>query len=121
MDTKHAISAILLAGAASIAQAKDPGPPIGECVDLGPDRDVLRTGNMSALTLRDGTRYYLIELRDACNSLRSVDAVSIRARGVDGRICPTGTRVQTGQDICLVKRIRELPSQPVAEAAPGAR
>ncbi|MBO9715880.1 MAG: hypothetical protein J7507_03515 [Pseudoxanthomonas sp.] len=108
MDTKRLIAAILLVSAGSIASAEEIPAAPAACVDLGPDRDIVRHGDTSLFTLRDGGTRYLVALRGTCNSMRSAQTVSIRTRGVDGRLCPHGTTVQTRHDICTVKRFEQI-------------
>ncbi|GAB3504872.1 hypothetical protein [Pseudoxanthomonas daejeonensis] len=113
MDTKRFLAAAFLAGIAFAATANE-APALTTCIDLGPDRDITRHGSTSSFSLRDGESYYHVELRGACHSLASARSVSIRSQGVDNRVCPKGTRVQTRYDICQVKRIEAIGVSPAA-------
>ena len=108
MDIKRLIAATLLASAAAVAAADEGTSVLDTCVDLGPDREITRHGDTSSFTLRDGETHYSVALRGDCNALRSAETVSIGTRGVGGRICPKGTKVQTRYDICSVKRIEKI-------------
>lgn len=110
MDTKRLLAAVLLAASVSAVHAtgNDEASRLTTCLDLGPDRDVARTGNNSSFVLRDGDRHYLVSLRGTCNSMASARSVSIRAGGVDNRLCPKGTTVQTRYDICSVKQVEQI-------------
>jgi hypothetical protein len=99
MDIQRILAAALVASAVSVASANENTSLLPHCVDLGPDRDIVRNGSTSSFTLRDGDTHYLVALRVTCNSMRPARSVSVRADGVDGRLCPSGTRVQTRHDI----------------------
>ena len=108
MDIKRLVATTLLASAFSVAAANENASALGTCVDLGADREITRHGDTSSFTLRDGDTQYLVTLRDTCNALRSAEKVSIGTRGVGGRICPKGTKVETRYDICSVKKIERI-------------
>ena len=109
MDIKRIVAATLLTSAFSAAAATNQGGSVLDtCVELGTDRDITLRGDTSSFTLRDGETQYLVTLRGTCNALRSAEQVSIGTRGVGGRICPKGTKVETRYDICTVKRIEKI-------------
>ena len=62
MNIKRLCTAALLAGAAFAANAAD-NTPITDCVDLGANQEIVRSGGAQNMLLRDGDAHYLVGFR----------------------------------------------------------
>ncbi len=114
MNAKPLFLAALFAGASLSANAAD-NPSLPGCVDLGNDREVVRSGGGGSMLLRDADSHYLLTFRDDCGSLATTRTINIQSEGAGNRLCPDATVVRTKRQDCEVRSIEVLDAQQFAE------
>ena len=116
------LSACLLAAAALTAQAAPPpaSTPITDCVDLGADRQIAR-GDNNKFFVRDGEANYRVSFQSSCGSISYAPRIWISTDGTDNRLCPQGTRVNTGKDACRVAKVDSITPEEFDRKARAAR
>jgi len=107
MNAKRLCTALLLAGSAFSAAAAEKAP-ISQCVDLGKNQEIVRSGGGQNFLLRDGDAHYLVTFRDGCSSLATTPSLSIVTGESSNRLCPEGTVVKTKRDNCTVAKVETI-------------
>jgi hypothetical protein len=105
--------AVLLAGTlAPAAYASENA--LTDCVDLGDDREIVRSGSSESFLLRDGDTHYLVSLRGGCG-LTTASKIEIKTDGAGNRLCATGSKVQTNRAICQVAGVETIGAEQFAQ------
>lgn len=106
--------AVLLAGTlAPAAYATENA--LTDCVDLGNDREIVRSGSSEAFLLRDGDSHYVVSLRGSCGSLTTASKIEIQTNGAGNRLCAKGSKVQTNRAICQVASVETIDAEQFAQ------
>ena len=113
MNTLRPVALALLAGAAFAASAAD-NVPLSDCVDIGGDQEIVRSGGTQNFILRDGESHYLVGFRGDCSSLTTASSISIVTDDTVDRLCPTGTKVKTNRGTCSVSKVEAIDAQQFA-------
>lgn len=113
MNMKRLCAAALLAGAAFAANAAD-NTPITDCVDLGTNQEIVRSGGAQNMLLRDGEAHYLVGFRSDCSSLATASSIEISTDGAANRLCPKGTKVKTNRATCTVGKVEAIDAEQFA-------
>lgn len=113
MNIKRLCTAALLAGAAFAANAAD-NTPITDCVDLGANQEIVRSGGAQSMLLRDGDTHYLVGFRGDCSSLATASRIEISTDGAANRLCPKGTKVKTNRATCSVGKVEAIDAEQFA-------
>ena len=107
MDIKRRWIAALFAGVL-IPAAHASEDTFSGCVDLGADREIVRSGSSEAFLLRNGETYYVVSLRGSCGSLATASKIEINTEGASNRLCAMGSKVRTNQTICQVAKVETI-------------
>jgi hypothetical protein len=113
MNMKRLFVAALFAGTAFAANAAD-STSITECLDLGPDQEIIRSVGPDSFLLRDGDAHYRVKFRGSCGSLATASRISIVSDGTADRLCPQNTKVKTSRDICRVGKVEVIDAEEFA-------
>ncbi len=114
MDIKRRWIAVLLAGTlAPAAYATENA--LTDCVDLGNDREVVRSGGSENFLLRDGDAHYVVSLRGSCGSLATASKIEIHTDGDSNRLCARGSKVRTDQAVCQVGKVETIDAGQFAQ------
>jgi hypothetical protein len=107
MNTKRLCTAAMLASLAFAANAAE-NTPLTDCVDLGANQEIVRSGGAQSMLLRDGDAHYLVGFRGDCGALATATSIEIRTEGTANRLCPTGTTVITNRSNCSVAKVEAI-------------
>jgi hypothetical protein len=113
MNITRLCTAAMLAGAAFAANAAG-NPPLTDCVDLGANQEIVRSGGSQSMLLRDGDAHYLVGFRGDCGALSTATSIEIRTDGTANRLCPKGTTVVTNRSNCSVSRVESIDADEFA-------
>jgi hypothetical protein len=113
MNTKRLCLAFLLAGTAFAANAAE-NTPLADCVDLGANQEIVRSGGAQNLLLRDGDAHYLVGFRGDCSSLATASSIEIATDGTANRLCPKGSKVKTNRSTCSVGKVEAIDAEQFA-------
>lgn len=109
MNTAYRFAiALLLVAPASIALAQGKADSLDSCVTLNDGHKVVRNGGSQSFLLQDGQSYYRVAMQGNCGSLSFTPKLSIATDGEPGRLCPTGTKVETHRDTCKVAAVSNI-------------
>ena len=107
-------AALLFCVYAPFAAAKDAGEPITDCVTIGQDHQILRTGGPQSVLLKDGDSHYRVSLQNTCDSLAIASRIEIASEGQANRLCPTGSVLKTNRDSCRVSKVTTISAEEFA-------
>ncbi|HZF96675.1 MAG TPA: hypothetical protein VEY92_00235 [Pseudoxanthomonas sp.] len=107
-------AALLFCVYAPFAAAKDTGEPITDCVTIGQDHQILRTGGPQSILLKDGDSHYRVSLQNTCDSLAIASRIDITTEGQANRLCPAGSVLETNRDSCRVSKVATISAEEFA-------
>jgi len=111
---KRLFVAAMLAGSAFAANAAD-NTVVKDCIDLGSDQEIVRSGGAQSFALRDGGDHYLVSFKGNCSSLATARKISIvDQEGTANRLCPQHTKVKTDRDNCSVGQVQAIDAEDFA-------
>jgi hypothetical protein len=113
MNIKRISFAALLAGVAFAANAAE-NTQLTDCVDLGSNQEIVRSGGAQSMLLRDGDAHYLVGFRGDCGSISTASSIEIGTAGTSNRLCPKGTKVKTKRAICNVAKVELIDAEQFA-------
>jgi hypothetical protein len=113
MNIKRISFAALLAGIAFAANAAE-NTQLTDCVDLGSNQEIVRSGGAQSMLLRDGDAHYLVGFRGDCGSLATASSIEIDTDGTANRLCPKGTKVKTRRSVCNVAKVEVIDAEQFA-------
>jgi hypothetical protein len=113
MNTKLLCTAALLAAAASTASAAG-NAPLTDCVDLGANQEIVRSGGAQSMLLRDGDEHYLVDFRGDCSAVATAISIAIRTDGTANRLCPKGAEVVTDRSNCRIAKVEVIDADQFA-------
>lgn len=114
MDIKRRWIAALLTGIL-VPAAHASEDALTDCVDLGNDQEIVRSGGSEAFLLRDGDTHYLVSLRGSCGSLPTASKIEIQTDGTSNRLCAKGSKVLTNKSICQIAKIETIDAAQFAQ------
>ncbi|WP_028917158.1 hypothetical protein [Pseudoxanthomonas sp. J35] len=106
-------AAAMFAGFAANASAAN-GNALTDCVDLGGNQEIVRSGGTQNFLLRDGDEHYLVGFRGDCASLPTTSKLEIITAGTANRLCATGTIVKTKRENCQVGKVESIDAEQFA-------
>lgn len=113
MNIKRISFAALLAGVAFAANAAE-NTQLTDCVDLGSNQEIVRSGGAQSMLLRDGDAHYLVGFRGDCGSVAIASSIKFSTDRVANRLCPTGTKVKTNRSSCNVGKVELIDAEQFA-------
>lgn len=122
MKTYFYIATALLSACVFSSQAAEQGTPLTDCVTLGNQQEIVRTGGGGdRFFLKDGDNHYRVAFRRSCGSISTTSKVEISTAGEANRLCPQDTRVETDRDVCEVSEIQPITADEFARRQKRAR
>lgn len=117
---KILLSSLLLAGLASVGQAR--AEAAGDCIPLSGDHQIVRSGGGQNILLRNGEQHYRINFRNACSSVATSSKIGFSTNGANGDVlCAGRTRVVTQQDSCAIASVEPIDGSEFARRARARR
>lgn len=99
------LAALLLCAGAATAQTA--APALDACIDLDASSQFSRGGS-EQLLIKHGDAHYKLKFRSSCSDLPYSRKIQITSEGHKGRLCPSGSIVQTDRTSCPVAKIQTI-------------
>ena len=113
MNIKHLCFAALIAGTTFAATAAE-RTQLSDCVELGANQEIVRSGGAQSMLLRDGESHYVVGFRGDCSSLATASTIEINTDGAANRLCPKGSKVKTNRATCTVGKVEAIDAEQFA-------
>jgi hypothetical protein len=117
----HIATALMLSACVFSSQAAEQGTPVTDCVTLGDQQEVVRSGGGNRFFLKDGDSHYGVAFLRSCDSIATTSKVEISTAGQVNRLCAQDTKVKTDRDICEVAQIEQISAEEFARRKKRAR
>jgi hypothetical protein len=111
---------MVLALLACTAQAVDP-QTLPDCVTLGQDQQIVRTGSSQQFFLKNGQDHYRVSVGNGCGALAIASRIDIHTDGTDNRLCPSGSQVKTNRESCPVSAVALIDAEEFSRRQKRAR